>query len=373
MTSTWASVALGGTKCTTAIADLTDGVVTWLASSALPTRESPAEMLGQLTAALGAQLEQAGSPSLDGIGIVCGSPLDEQAGLVLAPPNLPAWQSVDVLGPFEQSFGVRPRLMNDANAGALAEWCWGAGRGAASCVFLTLGTGLGAGIILDGRLYRGARGLAGEIGHWRLAPDGPVGHGKAGSFEGFCGGSGIGRWAQSIAAGRLAEDRPSALAADWAALAEITAQSAGLAADAGDEAALALWADAGRRLGAGLALLIDVLNPEVIALGGIYPRQRERLEPPMRAVIEAEALPEAVACCQIVPAALGEHIGEWSGLAVALSAERPERLHEYASATPPKPRDRIIPSRIDRNQIDRNRITGSGQASGDQAGPNFDG
>ena len=132
MTSTWASVALGGTKCTTAIADLTDGVVTWLASSALPPLPSPAEMLGQLTAALGAQLEQAGSPTLDGIGIVCGSPLDEPAGLVLAPPNLPSWQSVDVVTPFFERFGVRPKLMNDANAGALVEWTWGAGRGADS-------------------------------------------------------------------------------------------------------------------------------------------------------------------------------------------------------------------------------------------------
>jgi glucokinase len=325
MTSTWASVALGGTKCVVALATLAEGTVSWLASTSLRTTPSADVVLAALADALGEQLEQAGSPSLDGIGIVCGSPLDEQAGLVLAPPNLPAWHSVDVLTPFSDRFGVRPQLMNDANAGALAEWSWGAGRGTDTCAFLTLGTGLGAGLILNRRLHRGARGLAGEIGHWRLAPDGPAGHGKAGSFEGFCGGSGIARQAQAMAAASLAQGQPSALAADWAAIAGLTAERAGQAADAGDRQALALWAKVGRQLGAGLALLIDVLNPDVIVLGGIYPRQRERLEPPMREVLEREALPDALAACRIEPAALGERIGEWSGLAAALAGEDSER------------------------------------------------
>jgi len=293
--SAWGSVALGGTKCTVALASLAGESVTWLASSTLPTSQSPGEMLAALVAELASQ---AGDAELAGIGITCGSPLDEPAGLVLAPPNLPAWQSVDVLTPFEQEFGVRPRLMNDADAGALAEWTWGAGRGAGSLAFLTLGTGLGAGLILNRQLYRGAAGLAGEIGHWRLAPDGPVGHGKAGSFEGFCGGSGIARWAGAASAAQV-----------------------GQAADAGDPAAIELWTQVGRKLGAGLALLIDVLNPDAIVLGGIYPRQRDRLEPPMRAVLDAEALPQALASCRIVPAALGEEISEWSGLAAARVSE----------------------------------------------------
>ena len=286
-------------------------------------------MLDRLTSELAAQLKQAGSPAPDGIGIVCGSPLDEAGGLVLAPPNLPAWRAVDVVTPFADRFGVRPRLMNDANAGALAEWAWGSGQGAETCAFLTLGTGLGAGLIVNGRLHRGARGLAGEIGHWRLAPDGPFGHGKAGSFEGFCAGSGIGRWAQTVAASALQRGTPSAMAADWAAVGEITAERAGRAADAGDGQALELWTQVGRKLGAGLALLIDVLNPDAIVLGGIYPRQRDRLEKPMREVLEQEALPEALACCRIEPAALGERIGEWSGLAVAMAGERPEQLPNF--------------------------------------------
>ncbi len=318
---TWASVALGGTKCTVALASVAGGSVTWLGRSALPTSQAPADMLGALVTELDGQLAHAGSAGLTGIGITCGSPLDEAAGLVLAPPNLPGWQSVDVLSPFSDKFGVRPKLMNDANAGALAEWTWGAGAGADSLAFLTLGTGLGAGLIVNRRLHRGARGLAGEIGHWRLAPDGPYGHGKAGSFEGFCAGSGIGRWAQTIAVGSLQQGTPSLLAKDWAQVSAVTAERAGQAADEGDSQAEALWAEVGRKLGAGLALLIDVLNPDVIVLGGIYPRQRHRLEPPMRAVLEAEALPESLQSCRIEPAVLGEQIGEWSGLAVALAGD----------------------------------------------------
>jgi glucokinase len=330
VTSTWASVALGGTKCTVGVASLAGGAVRWLASSALPTTGSPRDMLGRLTRVLGGQLDAAGSPALDGIGIVCGSPLDEAAGLVLAPPNLPGWHSVDVLTPFQQSFGVQPRLTNDADAGALAEWNWGAARGTDSCAFLTLGTGLGAGLILNRRLYRGASGLAGEIGHWRLEPDGPAGHGKAGSFEGFCSGSGIGRWAQRVAAGCLQDGSPSEMAAGWADIAGITAERAGMAADRGDPAAQELWAEVGHKLGAGLALLIDVLNPDVIVLGGIYVRQMKRLEPPMREVLEREALPAALQACRIEPSALGERIDEWSGLAAAL-ADGPVPPHDFSS------------------------------------------
>lgn len=222
VTSLWAAVALGGTKSTVALACQNGSEeVEWLSARTLSTRPDPTDMLLMLADSLAAQLadvsatrrgrarpDRAARRELAGIGIVCGSPLDEQAGLVLAPPNLPGWTAVDVVTPFARRFGVRPALLNDADAGALAEWAWGAARGARNLVFLTVGTGLGAGLILNGRLFRGAAGLAGEVGHWRLAPVGPVGHGKAGSFEGFCAGSGIGRrlsrlpQSSSAAAGR---------------------------------------------------------------------------------------------------------------------------------------------------------------------------
>jgi glucokinase len=318
MSALWACVAIGGTKSTVALARSTAaGSYDWLASERLATSTDAVATLAALTKTLAGQLDGTRG-TLAGIGIVCGSPLDERAGLVLAPPNLPQWTAVDVLTPFAERFGVRPCLLNDADAGALAEWLWGAGQGASSVVFLTLGTGLGAGLILGGRLYRGAAGLAGEIGHWRLAPAGPLGHGKAGSFEGFCAGSGIARQAQQAAAEQLSNGTPTVMAPDWASVAALTAARAGQAADDGDPVAERLWRSVGERLGAGLALLVDVLNPEVIVMGGIYSRQLSRLEPPMRAVLQQEALASSLEVCRIEPSALGERIGDWSGLAAAL-------------------------------------------------------
>jgi glucokinase len=130
---------------------------------------------------------------LEAIGVSCGGPLDSRNGLILSPPHLPGWDGVPITKFLADRRGVPCFLENDANACALAEWYWGAGRAYRNLVFLTFGTGLGAGLILDGRLYRGTCNLAGEVGHIRLAEDGPKGYGKHGSWEGFCSGGGISR------------------------------------------------------------------------------------------------------------------------------------------------------------------------------------
>ncbi len=128
---------------------------------------------------------------VEAIGISCGGPLDSRRGMILSPPNLPGWDQVPVTQIFSDAFGVPAYLENDANAGALAEWLYGAGKGYDNVIFLTFGTGLGAGLILDGKLYNGANDYGGEAGHIRLAPEGPIGYHKRGSFEGFCSGTGL--------------------------------------------------------------------------------------------------------------------------------------------------------------------------------------
>ncbi|MGB8197175.1 MAG: ROK family protein [Acidimicrobiales bacterium] len=314
----FASVAIGGTNCSVAIAaDVVDGFE-WLGHRRFSTLASPDEVLSTLVRELEALLACVTDYELAGVGIVCGGPLDEGAGLVLSPPNLPRWDRIDVRAPFIESFNVPVQLMNDANAGVMAEWMWGAARGTTDAAFLTMGTGLGAGLIVDGRLHRGASGLAGEIGHWRLAVSGPHGYGKDGSFEGFCSGAGIGKWAQQTAASSLQHGRPSELAPDWFDLADVTAHQLAKAADGGDEVALRLWSDVGRKLGAGLSLLVDLLNPDIIVIGGIYVRQHDRLEPTMLEELRNEALPESLASCRIVPSELGEEIADYSGLVAAL-------------------------------------------------------
>ncbi len=318
MMEAFASVAIGGTKCSVAVALVNDEDIDWVGRRMFATRAAPNEVLAMLVTELDEVVHENFGIRLVSIGIVCGGPLDESEGLVLSPPNLLRWIRINARAPFEEHFGVPVRLMNDANAGVVAEWMWGAARGATDAAFLTMGTGLGAGIIVNGQLHRGASGLAGEIGHWRLAESGPHGYGKDGSFEGFCSGSGIAKTAQQVALRHLQEGDPSELSSDWFDLADISAQQLAKAADDGDEVALQLWRDVGRWLGVGLALLVDILNPDVIVLGGIFYRQHDRLEVTMRRELEREALAESLSVCQILPSELGEEIGDYSGLVAAL-------------------------------------------------------
>ena len=130
-------------------------------------------------------------------GISCGSPMDSKKGLILSPPNLPGWDEIQIVKIIETRFGIKTKLQNDANACAIAEWRFGAAKGYENAVFLTFGTGMGAGMILNGRIYEGTNGMAGEVGHTRLSGFGPVGYGKSGSFEGFCSGGGIAQLAKT--------------------------------------------------------------------------------------------------------------------------------------------------------------------------------
>jgi glucokinase len=248
------------------------------------------------------------------IGVSCGSPLDRVQGIILAPPNLSTWVDVPIRQRLAESFHTTCRVENDANAGAVAEHRFGAGVGTEHMIFLTLGTGLGAGIIAAGSLYLGANGDAGEIGHVRLSPTGPVGYHKAGSIEGWSSGGGIAQLAQQTLA---RSKRPSSLRGR----AELTAREVGQAAHAGDAVARDILRRSGEHLGQALAMLIDVLNPQRIVLGGLAWRMGDYLLAPMRRVMEREALPQTLRACEIVPAALGEKIGDVSALCVAMGLE----------------------------------------------------
>ncbi len=246
------------------------------------------------------------------LGIACGGPLDARRGVVLSPPNLPGWDRIKVVQFFERRFGGRAFLMNDANANALAEWRFGAGRGSRSMIFLTAGTGMGGGLIIDGRLHEGATGSAGEVGHIRLADRGPVGFNKAGSFEGFCSGGGIAQLAAFLPRGT----RPPRVR-EWMKQ-HPNAREIALAARRGDRVAIAVYEEAGRRLGQALALLVDIINPECIVIGSLWLRCRDLLGPEMRRVLSAEGLPDTVRGCRIVPAKLGESVGNHGAICVAL-------------------------------------------------------
>ena len=243
---------------------------------------------------LEALLAQAPQEAPVAIGVSCGGPLDSRNGRILSPPNLPGWDDVPIVEWLEKRLGAPAFLQNDANACALAEWRFGAGKGCENMVFLTFGTGFGAGLILDGRLYSGTNDMAGGGGHVRAAVDGPVGYGKAGSYEGFCSGGGI----RQLAGG-------------------VSAKEAVARAEAGDAQMQAVLEKSAQRLGACLAMLIDLLNPQKIVIGSIYARAEKWFRETALRVIEEEALIYPRQVCSIVPAALGDAIGDVAALSVA--------------------------------------------------------
>lgn len=253
------------------------------------------------------------------IGISCGGPLSSKDGIIYSPPNLPDWDGVPIVALFHERYGVPVYLQNDANACALAEWRFGAGKGYSNLIFLTFGTGMGAGLILDGKLYTGTNDMAGEVGHIRLADNGPVGYGKAGSFEGFCSGGGIERLAKSIILEKMNKNEPQTLCKTEADLSSITAKSIADAAKGGDELAIEIYSICGEYLGRGLAVLVDILNPQAIVIGSIFERSSELLIPSMEKMLQAEALGISLNCCNVLPAKLGNAIGDYAALGVALS------------------------------------------------------
>lgn len=299
-------IDIGGTKC--AVSRMTgegrvEETVRFATLDVTKTLEAFARAVEELKPAAGTIF-----------GISCGGPLDANRGLILSPPNLPGWDRIPVCEFFAKRFAAKAYLMNDANACALAEWHFGAGRGSRTMVFLTSGTGMGAGLILDGRLYEGTTGEAGEVGHMRLSRTGPIGFGKAGSFEGFCSGGGIARLA------RLRLAASPGVAPSWAIPSEeMSTKKIAEAAAQKEPLALEIMQEAGRRLGQALALLVDVLNPERIVIGGIFPRCHGLLRPEMERVLKEEALASALAACKIVPAELGETIGSHGAIAVAMN------------------------------------------------------
>ena len=253
---------------------------------------------------------------LTACGVSCGGPLDEEAGVILSPPNLPGWDHVEIRRLLEEATGLPVRVRNDANAGALAEWRYGAGKGTRHMVFMTFGTGLGAGLILNGQLYAGACGLGGELGHIRLAETGPAGYGKCGSFEGFCSGSGLYELGRAL--GREARQRGEAV--PWMTD-DFTVRDMAEAARAGDQTAKAAFDLCGKKLGQGLAIVADLLNPEVAVIGSVFARCEDLLRKPMEEELKKEALPGATKAMRVVPASLGESIGDMAALAVAGEAE----------------------------------------------------
>ena len=255
---------------------------------------------------------------LSSIGISCGGPLDSKKGIIYSPPNLPGWDNIPIVEIFSKRYGVPVAIQNDANACALAEWLMGAGKGTQNMIFLTFGTGMGAGLIINGRLYSGTNDLGGEVGHIRLAENGPIGFGKAGSFEGFCSGGGIAQLAKSIVSEKIEQGKKVGFCSDPSKVQDITAKKVADAANKGDITANEIIEISAEYLGRGLSFLIDILNPECIVIGSIYSRNELLFKSHVERILKLEAIPAAIEVCSIKPAKLGESLGDHAALCVAL-------------------------------------------------------
>lgn len=315
----WIGVDIGGTKTAVVLSRQPPAMLGRIEFATLP-ENGPERALASIKRAIRELLSssQRGTARLGCIGVSCGGPLDQRSGVIQAPPNLSTWVDVPIAAMLREEFAVECRLENDADAGAIAEHRFGAGKGTSHMIFLTMGTGLGAGIIADGRLLRGAAGQAGEIGHVRLSAEGPVGYRKAGSVEGWASGGGMAQVAAEETRAALRRGEGTLLAARLAASGSLTARDVAEAAQAGDAVAARILAATGTRLGEAMAILVDLLNPEKIVVGGLAMRLGETLLAPARLALAREALPGSARICRVAPAALGESIGDVAAVCVAM-------------------------------------------------------
>jgi len=301
----------GGTK-TACVEGLPDGRI--LQRIEIPTRaELPFDhVFPEIAAALAAVRQNAIERGREPIAlsVSIGGPLKIEEGFLIDPPHLPGWQNLPLKNRLMEAFPSLPVFVeHDGNAGALAEFYFGVGKGRTNLehlIFLTFGTGIGAGFIVNGRILRGATDTAGEVGHWRLAEDGPLGFGKRGSWESFGSGAGLIELAAQMFPARW--NRAIPIASLVTAMLE------------NDSEALHVAEVAGTWMGRGIALLIDALNPQIVVLGSLGIVLGERIFAPVRRVIAAEALPQAAAACEILPAALGKQIGDVASLMAALTS-----------------------------------------------------
>ncbi len=305
---------IGGTKCAAVLGECGDSVEILDKEQFLTAGLTPWEVLENFSRFYE---KHAKGNKIAGIGISCGGPLNSKKGIIMRPPSLPLWDNIEIVKYFEDKYHVPTRLQNDANAGAVAEWKYGAGKGANDVIFITFGTGFGAGVISGGRLLTGVNDNLGEIGHVRLTKNGPLGYYKEGSVEGYCSGSGIKRLAK-IVYERERKRGKSVPFFENRNIDETSAKELAEGAKAGDKFCQKVYKISGEKLGQTLSILIDLFNPEIIAIGGVFMRSGDLLYPHAEKIIRKETLPLAREVCKIVPAKLSENIGDMAALCVAM-------------------------------------------------------
>ena len=318
MTRVALAVDLGGTNLRAAAVD-DAGTILYESQRPTEAEQGVDAVIERLTLAINEAAQQADLGSEVPVGVAAPGPLDPRAGIVHFAPNLPGWHGVPLADRLREGTGRTILVGNDANAAALGELYFGAGRGTGTknLIYVGIGTGVGGGVISEGRLIDGIRGMGGELGHTTVDLEGPrCTCGSVGCIEAFCSSWSITREAQLL----VACGRGTAIL-DAAGKGEVGPRSVGVAAHAGDPYALRLLQRAGSALGAGLGNFVNIFNPEVIVIGGGVAEIGEPLLGPVRDAMRAFSIPSIHDGVSIIPSALGLKTGTYGSAALV--------FHEY--------------------------------------------
>jgi len=301
-------VDLGGTKIITAIVSNQGSIIAREYCLTLADK-GPQPVINRIFSTIDRLLDAEGTDisRLDSISIASAGVIDVSHGIITISPNLPGWNNIPLRDTVSKKYGVKTFLLNDASAAALGEYQFGAGKGIKNLIYLTVSTGIGGGIIVDGKLYSGVSGSAGEIGHMIIDVNGPECNcGSAGCLEVLASGTAVAREAIR----RINNGEKSSLTEIMSGkIEDITAAEVEVAAARGDSLAQEIIQQAATYLGIGMVNLVNIFNPEMIIIGGGLAKMGERLLAPARKVVMERAFTLPAGEVSIVPAQLGDNAG----------------------------------------------------------------
>lgn len=300
-------IDLGGTKIASAI--LSNNTI--IARDYLLTLayEGVSQVISRLIMSLEQLLKEAGLrlSQIESICIASAGIIDMNKGIVTVSPNLPDWYNVPIRSKIKEHFGIDTYLINDASAAALGEYTLGAGRNSSNIIYITVSTGIGGGVIINGELYLGASGGAGEIGHMSIKENGPLCYcGNRGCLETLASGTAIAREALKL----MRKGRETSLSSMTENKIEnITAKEVSIAAQQGDTLAKKVVLEAATYLGIGMANVVNIFNPDMIIIGGSVSKTGELLFGPVRQQVLKRAFRLPAQAVSIVPSKLGDDAG----------------------------------------------------------------
>ena len=315
-------IDIGGTKLATVVADRTGNILGKVRRPTL-SEKGPEYAIRLLFDMVREVVNQVGleQTAISAIGVSCGGPLDTKTGIVYSPPNLPGWDALPLKARLESEFQVPVAIENDANASALAEFRFGGGRGYSAVLYMTMSTGIGGGIVIDGQVYHGANDSAGEVGHQILLPDGPrCGCGKQGCLEALCSGPAIARRAQAAIRKQLKGGKASTamLTLTDGRIEAVKSEHVLAAARTGDALALEIVQKTAYYMGWGIANLVNILNPDIVLLGTIAVAAGDLLLDPIRETVSKFAMTRPAEVVHIAPAQLGDALGDLAAIALVV-------------------------------------------------------